>query len=101
MDGFDVNFEALEDCRTEVAGQVGPMAAAADGLPTGVSAGSFGGLDGAGALADAVGSLVETVGGEIGKASARLEQVAAAVEAVIDTVRGTDQNSAHLMTPVG
>jgi hypothetical protein len=99
MDGFDVNLEVLEECRTEVAGQVGPMASVADGLPSGVSAASFGGLDGAGPLADAVNGLVETVGGEIGKASAQLEQVAAAVEAVIDTVRGTDKNHARVMAP--
>jgi high-affinity Fe2+/Pb2+ permease len=99
VDGFNVDLEALEQCRTEVAGQVGPMASAADGLPAGVSAGSFGGLDGAGALADAVNGLVETVGGEIGKASALLEQVAGAVEAVVDTVRGTDQNTACVMAP--
>ena len=99
MDGFNVNLEALEQCRTEVAGQVGPMASAADGLPAGVSASAFGGLDGAGPLADAVNNLVETAAGEIGTASARLEQVAAAVEAVIDTTRGIDQNSACLLTP--
>ena len=99
MDGFTVNLEALEQCRTEVAAQVGPMASAADGLPAGVDAGSFGGLDGAGPLADAVNSLVKTVDGEIGTASALLEQAAAAVEAVIDTVRGTDQHSACLLTP--
>ena len=75
------------------------MASAADGLPSGVSADSFGGLDGAGALADAVNGLVGTVDDEIGKASAQLEQVAAAVEAVIDTVRGTDRNHARLMAP--
>jgi high-affinity Fe2+/Pb2+ permease len=99
VDGFNVDLEALEQCRTEVAGQVGPMASAADGLPAGVSAGAFGSLDGAGALADAVNGLVESVAGEIGTASARLEQVAAAVEAVIDTTRGTDQNSACMLTP--
>jgi high-affinity Fe2+/Pb2+ permease len=99
VDGFDVNLEGLEQTRTEVAGLVGPMASAADGLPAGVSAGAFGGLDGAGALADAVNGLVETAGGEIGTASARLEQVAAAVEAVIDTVRGTDKNHACVMAP--
>jgi chorismate synthase len=99
MDGFTVNFEALEQCRTELSGQTGPMAAAADGLPTGVSAGSFGELDGAGQLADAVNAFAEAVGVEIGKASERLTQVGAAVEAVIDTVRGTDQNNARCLTP--
>lgn len=99
VDGFDVNLEALEQCRTEVAGQVGPMASVADELPAGVSAGAFGGLEGAGALADAVNGLLQTVDGEIGTASTRLEQVAAAVEAVIDTVRGTDKNHARVMAP--
>jgi hypothetical protein len=99
VDGFDVNLEALEQCRTEVAGQVGPMAAAADDLPAGVSAGAFGDLDGAGALAEAVNGLLQTVGSEIDTASGRLERVAAAVEAVIDTVRGTDKNHAHVMAP--
>jgi hypothetical protein len=99
MDGFTVNFEALEQCRTEVSGQVGPMAAAADGLPAGVSAGSFGDLEGAGALAGAVSAFSEAVGVEIGKASERLAQVGAGVEAVIDTVRGTDQNNARCLAP--
>jgi hypothetical protein len=99
MDGFTVNVEALEQCRTEVAGQAGPTAAAADGLPTGVSAGSFGDLEGAGALADAVNALVETVGGEIDQGSTRLTQVAAALEGVIDSVRATDQNGARALAP--
>jgi len=99
MDGFSVNFEALEQGRTEVAGQVGPMAAAADGLSAGESAGSFGDLDGAAALADAVNSFATTVVGEIGKASELLGQVAAALEAVIDSARETDQNSARSLAP--
>jgi len=99
MDGFTVNFEALEQCRTEVSGQAGPMAAAADGLPAGVSAGSFGDLAGAGALADAVNAFSDAVGVEIGKASERLTQVGAAVEGVIDSVRATDQNNVRCLTP--
>jgi chorismate synthase len=99
MDGFTVNFEALEQCRTEVSGQAGPMAAAADGLPAGVSAGSFGDLAGAGQLADAVNAFSEAVGVEIGKASERLAQAGAAVEAVIDSVRETDLNSARCLAP--
>lgn len=100
MTGFIVNFEALEQCRTEVSGQVGPMAAAADGLPAGVSAGSFGDLDGAGKLADALNTFSEGVGAEIDKASERLAQVGVAIEAVIDSVRGTDQNNALCLTPM-
>lgn len=100
MTGFIVNIEALEQCRTEVSGQVGPMAAAADGLPAGVSAGSFGDLDGAGKLADAVNAFTEAVGIEIDKASERLGQVGVAVEAVIDSVRGTEQNNALCLTPM-
>lgn len=99
MSGFTVNIEALEQCRTEVSGQVGPMAAAADGLPAEVSAGSFGDLDGAGKLADAVNAFSEAVGVEIGAASERLTQTGTAVEAVIDTVRETDLNSALCLTP--
>jgi hypothetical protein len=99
MGGFAVNIEALEQCRTEVTGQVGPMAAAGDDLPAAVSAGTFGDLDGAGKLADAVNNFAEAVGVEIGKASERLSQVGVAVEAVIDSVRGTDQNSALCLTP--
>jgi hypothetical protein len=101
MDGLEVDFEALEQCRIEVAGQPGPMASAADGLPAGVSADSFGGLDGAGALADAVNALAGTVGGEIEQASARLEQVGGALQAVIDSVRETEQNNAQSLTPAG
>lgn len=99
MDGFSVNFEALEQCRTEVAGQAGPMAAAADGLPAGVGADWFGDLEGAAALADAVNHVADTAGIEIGKASERLEQVGAALEGVIDSVRETDQNSARSLAP--
>ena len=99
MDGFTVNFEALEQCRTEVSGQTGPMAAAADGLPGGVSAGSFGDLEGAGQLADAVNAFSEAVGAEIGAASERLTQVGAGVEAVIDSVRGTEQNNVRCLAP--
>lgn len=99
MDGFTVNFEALEQCRTELSGQAGPMAAAADSLPAGVGAGSFGDLDGAGALADAVNAFSEAVGTEIDKASERLAQVGVAVEAVIDSVRETDRVSARCLTP--
>ncbi len=99
MGGFTVNVEALEQCRTEVSGQVGPMAAAADGLPASVSAGSFGDLDGAGKLADAVNAFSEAVGVEIGTASERLAQVGVAVEAVIDSVRETDQNNARCLVP--
>ncbi len=101
MGGFTVNLEALEQCRTEVSGQVGPMAAAADDLPAGVGAGSFGDLDGAGKLADAVNAFSEAVGVEIGAASERLSQVGVAVEAVIDSVRGTDQVNARCLTPAG
>ena len=100
MSRFTVNIEALEQCRTEVSGQVGPMAAAADGLPAGASAASFGDLDGAGKLADAVNAFTEAVGAEIDKASERLGQVGVAIEAVIDSVRGTDQNSALCLTPM-
>lgn len=99
MGGFTVNLEALEQCRTEVSGQVGPMAAAADGLPADVGAGSFGDLDGAGKLADAVNAFSEAVSVEIGKASERLDQVGTAVEAVIDSVRESDLNSARSLTP--
>lgn len=99
MDEFTVNFEALEQCRTEITGQAGPMAAAADDLPAGLSAGSFGDLEGAGSLADAVNAFSEGVGVEIGKASELLTQVGVAVEAVIDTVRGTDQTNALCLTP--
>jgi chorismate synthase len=99
MDGFTVNFEALEQCRTEVSGQAGPMAAAADGLPAGVGAGSFGDLDGAGKLADAVNAFSEAVGVEVGKASERLTQVGGAVEAVIDSVRATEQNNVRCLAP--
>jgi hypothetical protein len=101
MGGFAVNLEALEQCRTEVSGQVGPMAAAGDGLPAGVSAGSFGDLDGAGKLADAVHAFSEAVGVEIDKASERLAQVGVAVEAVIDSVRQTEQSNALCLTPAG
>jgi hypothetical protein len=100
MTGFIVNFEALEQCRTEVSGQVGPMAAAADGLPADIGAGSFGDLDGAGKLADALNTFAEGVGVEIDKASERLAQVGVAIEAVIDSVRGTDQNNALCLTPM-
>jgi hypothetical protein len=99
MDGFTVNFEALEQCRTEVSGQAGPMAAAADGLPADVSAGSFGDLEGAGKLADAVNAFSEALGVEIGKASERLNQVGGAVEAVIDSVRATEQNNVRCLAP--
>lgn len=99
MDGFTVNVEALEQCRTEVAGQTGPTAAAADGLPANVGAGAFGDLDGAAALADAVNAVVDTVGGEIDQGSARLTQVAGALEAVIDSVRETDRNNATALAP--
>lgn len=99
MGGFTVNVEALEQCRTEVSGQVGPMAAAGDDLPAGVSAGSFGDLDGAGELADAVNAFSDAVGIEIGKASERLTQVGVAVEAVIDSVRATDQNNVRRLVP--
>ncbi|MGB3444783.1 MAG: hypothetical protein WBA97_39100 [Actinophytocola sp.] len=98
MSGFTVNIEALEQCRTEVSGQVGPMAAAGDDLPAGLSAGTFGDLEGAGALADAMNAFAEGVGAEIAAASERLTQVAAAVEAVIGTVRETDMNSARCLT---
>jgi hypothetical protein len=101
MGGFTVNLEALEQCRTEVSGQVGPMAAAADDLPAGVSAGTFGDLDGAGKLADAVNAFSDAVGAEIGKASERLAQVGVAVEAVIDSVRETEQANTLCLTPVG
>ncbi len=101
MTGFIVNFEALEQCRTELSGQAGPMAAAADGLPAGVSAGSFGDLDGAASLADAVNAFSEAVGVEIDKAGERLAQVGVAVEAVIDSVRETEQANALCLTPVG
>jgi hypothetical protein len=99
MGDFTVNFEALEQCRTELSGQAGPMAAAADGLPAGVSAGSFGDLDGAASLADAVNAFSEAVGVEIDKAGERLAQVGVAVEAVIDSVRATDQNNVRCLTP--
>ena len=99
MGGFTVNVEALEQCRTEVSGQAGPMAAAADNLPAGVSAGAFGDLEGAGALADVLNAFTEGVGVEIGKASERLAQVGVAVEAVIDSVRETDRVSARCLTP--
>ncbi|OLF07013.1 hypothetical protein BLA60_29610 [Actinophytocola xinjiangensis] len=99
MDGFTVNYEALEQCRTELSGQAGPMAAAGDGLPTGVSAGSFGDLAGAGALADAVTALSYAARDEIDTASERLTQVGVAVEAVIDSVRETDRDRARSLTP--
>lgn len=99
MGGFAVNIEALEQCRTEVSGQAGPMAAAADGLPAGVGAGTFGDLDGAGKLADAVNAFTEAVGAEIGAASERLAQVGVAIEAVIDTVRETDRTNARCLVP--
>jgi uncharacterized membrane protein len=99
MGGFTVNFEALEQCRTEVSGQVGPMAAAADSLPAGVSAAAFGDLDGAGKLVDAVNAFSSAVGAEIGAASERLAQVGVAIEAVIDSVRETEQNNARCLVP--
>lgn len=99
MDEFTVNFEALEQCRTELTGQAGPMASAADVLPAGVGAGTFGDLAGAGALADAVNAFSDVVGTEIGKAAELLTQVGVAVEAVIDSVRATDQNNVRCLTP--
>ncbi len=99
MDEFTVNFEALEQCRTELTGQAGPLAAAGDELPAGVGAGSFGDLDGAAAVADAVNAFSAAVGTEIDKGAALLAQVGVAVEAVIDSVRGTDQNNVRCLTP--
>lgn len=99
MDEFSVNVEALEQCRTEMSGQAGPMAAAGDGLPAGVSAAAFGDLEGAGGLVDAVNAFSEAVGVEIGRASELLAQAGVAVEAVIDSVRGTDLNNARCLTP--
>jgi hypothetical protein len=101
MDGLDANFEALDQCRVEVTGQAGPMAAAGDGLPADVSADSFGGLDGAGALANAVNSLAQAVGGEIDQASSKLEHVGVALQAVIDGVRATEQSTTDALTPAG
>lgn len=101
MDGLDANFEALDHCRVEVTGQAGPMAAAGDGLPTDVSADAFGGLDGAGALANALNSLVQSVGGELDQAGTKLDQVGVALQAVIDNVRATEQNNADSLTPAG
>jgi hypothetical protein len=101
MDGLDANFDALDQCRIEVTGQVGPMAAAADGLPADVGADAFGGLDGAGALANAVNSLTQSFGGEIDQASKKLEQVGVALQAVIDNVRATEQQTAETLTPAG
>jgi uncharacterized protein YukE len=99
MDEFAVNFEALEQCRTEMSGQAGPMASAADELPANVGAGAFGDLEGAGALADAVNAFSQTVSAEIGKAAGLLTQVGVAVEAVIDSVRETDQTNVRCLTP--
>jgi methyl-accepting chemotaxis protein len=99
MDGLDANFEALEQCRMEISGQVGPVAAAADGLPSGITADAFGGLQGAGAFAEAVNALAGGIGGEIEQASKRLEQVAAALDATISTVRETEQNNAQSLAP--
>ncbi|MFI7673141.1 hypothetical protein [Actinophytocola sp. NPDC049390] len=99
MGGFTVDLEALEQCRTEVSGQVGPMTAAADDLPSGVSAASFGDLDAAGELADAVNAFSDAVATEIGAAGERLAQVGVAVEAVIDGVRDTEQNNARCLVP--
>ena len=101
MDGLDANYEALEQCRVEVTGQVGPMAAAGDGLPADVSADGFGGLDGAGELANAVNSLAKTAGDEIDQASTKLEHVGVALQAVIDSVRATEQCTAESLTPAG
>lgn len=101
MSGLDVNFEALEQARMEVDGQVGPMAAAGDGLPADVDAGAFGGLNGAQALTDAVHSLAGSLGGEIDNASKRLEQVAVALDAVISSVRETEENNAQSLVPAG
>lgn len=99
MGEFAVNIEALEQCRTEISGQAGPMAAAADGLPAGVGAGSFGDLEGAARLADAVNAFADGVGVEIGKAGELLVRIGVAVEAVIDSVRETERTNVRCLTP--
>lgn len=101
MDGLDVNFETLEQCRVEVTGQAGPLAAAGDGLPADVGADVFGGLEGAGALAQAVNSVSQSVGDEIECGSDRLEQVGIALDAVITSVRETEANNAQSLVPAG
>lgn len=99
MDGLDANFEALEQCRMEISGQVGPMAATGDDLPEGFAADAFRGLDGGGAVAEAVNALAKNVGGEIDQASSRLDQVAAALDAAINSLRETEQNNAQSLAP--
>ncbi|MBC6446738.1 hypothetical protein [Actinokineospora xionganensis] len=100
MGTVDYNLRAIEQCRTAVGGQAGPMAAAGDTLPRDADAGVFGGLPSSAALAQAVQAIARTASDELDRAGALLGNVDRALDSVGQSVDGTEQAATQSLTAI-
>ncbi|MCO1579670.1 MULTISPECIES: hypothetical protein [unclassified Crossiella] len=89
------NRDALESCRTTVAGQAGQFGAVGDRFPQGgANAAMFGKLADSGALAQALDALDKSMNAEFEAAQTLLGKVERALDAVQRTVEDTERANA-------
>ncbi|GAA3719158.1 hypothetical protein GCM10022224_101250 [Nonomuraea antimicrobica] len=88
MAGFDIHFDALDDCRTSTKTLVGKFGDLAESYPAQRPDSTiFGRLEGSSGLADAVLDVETTCDSEFGKAKSLLDSVERALSLVEETVR--------------
>ncbi|MBB4674733.1 hypothetical protein [Crossiella cryophila] len=89
------NREALEGCRTTVAGQAGQFGAVGDGFPKAASnAAMFGKLADSGAFAQAMDALDRSMNEDFNAAEVLLGKIERALDAVQRTVEDTERANA-------
>ncbi|WP_449063281.1 hypothetical protein [Planomonospora algeriensis] len=91
MKGFDLHFDALEDCANKARSVANQFRSTADERPADVGSSCFGKLEGAsGRLVDAVRRLEGKIETETRHAQRNLDKVEAALHTVIANVRRSD-----------
>ncbi|MGN9846147.1 hypothetical protein ACTMTI_49345 [Nonomuraea sp. H19] len=91
MAGFEIYFDALEECATRAKGVANQFKSMADEAPVSVGTSWFGGLEGfSSPLAKAVEDFEGKIDAETRYAQQNLSKVEAAVYKVVDNVRKAD-----------
>ncbi|MET9343704.1 MULTISPECIES: hypothetical protein [unclassified Nonomuraea] len=91
MAGFDIYFDALEDCASKAKGVANQFRAIADRTPPTTAGGTFGSLDErSAALTKLVNDLDKKVDAEMGHAYQNLDKVETAIDTVVANVKKAD-----------
>lgn len=94
------HLDAIEHCRTAVAGQVGPLAAAGDDLPVEPPAGVFGDLPGAAELASALSAFCTGIRAQFDAGSDLLDGVNTVLDGIGRSVTDIEDVNTDLVRSV-